>query len=610
MFPTASLWSATNEIPQRADIEDVYKWNVEDIYPDLETWEKDFSFVKENLPLYKSYEGRLSESAETLLEYFKFDEKLNLISDNLYVYAYLKLDEDNRESVYQELAGRISGLNSQLGEATAFVNSELLSIDNEKLMSFLDNNSELEMYRFYFEDLIRQKKHVLSAKEESILALSEPVYRSPSRIFSMLTDADLTLGSIYDEDSNEVVLTRGRYSKFLESPDRRVRRDARHTYSASFEKLKNTLAATLGGSVKKDYYLKKARGYNSCLEMALAGDNIPAEVYNNLIEAVNANLGPLHKWTGLRKKILGYDTLYVYDLYAPLLPEQKKEYTYEEARELVLTGLKPMSKSYLENFENGLNSGWVDVYETEGKGSGAYQWGTFSSHPYVLMNFNGSLEWVFTIAHEMGHAMQDFYVNGNEPYVYHDYSLFVAEVASTCNEAVLMKHLLENTTDKKEKMALLNYYIEQIVGTFYTQVMFSEFEQAIHNHLENGGAFSADYFRKTYRDIYQKYWGPELYLEEFDDLGGMRIGHFYRQFYVYQYATSYAAAQLMSQKILAGEKGYLDKYEKFLSTGCSDYPVNVLKEAGVDMTSPETISYTIKLFGNLVDQMEKLLNES
>jgi oligoendopeptidase F len=599
-----------SSIPQRSDIPDRYKWRVEDIYADDTAWESDFSSLKAVLGEFDKYRGRLGDSPEMLWNCLHLSDSVSLIGDNLYVYAYLKLDEDNRVSRYQEMADRISALAAEIEEAISFIQPELIALDSSKLQSFLQADPELEVYRFYLEDLMRRKEHILSDKEEALLALVGPLASAPSKIFTMIDDADITYGAIKDEAGNEVQLTKERYYKFLESSDRRVRRDASNAYNGAYLNYVNTLAATLAASVKRDYFFMKARRYGSCLEMALDEDNIPVSVFHNLIKTVNANLTPLHKWTALRKKVLGYDTLYTYDLYVPLLPEQRKEYPYEEARRMVLEGLKPMGEEYLKEFEKGLNSGWIDVYETQGKGSGAYQWGTYSSHPYVLLNYSGTLENVFTLAHEMGHALHQLYTNRNEPYIYHNHSLFVAEVASTCNEAVLMKYLLEHTSDKKEKMALLNYYIEQIIGTFYTQVMFSEFELAIHERIESGQALSADYLRRTYREIYQKYWGPELIIGEINDLGCLRISHFYRQYYVYQYATCYAAAQMLSQRILAEEPGILDTYMKFLSTGSSKYPLDILRDAGVDMTSPEPIERTIKLFTSLVDEMERLLNEN
>ncbi len=600
----------TGAIPQRSDIEDRYKWKLQDIFADDDAWEATFASLKPGIGGFEKYVGHLGDSPGMLLECLKLVDSLELISDNLYVYAYLKLDEDNRVSDYQEMGDRISGLYAEFSAATAFIEPEILSLDNELLQSFLQDEADLEIYRFHLEDLMRKKKHILSDKEEALLALAGPVMSAPSRIFTMLNDADISYGSIYDEDSNKVELTKQRYYRFMESTDRRVRRDANKAYNEAYLDYINALAATLSTSVKRDYFLMKARGYNSCLEMSLNRYNIPVAVFHSLIDAVNANLPVLHKLTALRKRILGYDTLYTYDLSVPLVPRTREDYPYGEAKEIVLTGLKPLGEDYLARFEKGLNGGWVDVFETEGKGSGAYQWGTYGTHPYVLLNHGGSLEDVFTIAHEMGHALHAEYTNRTEPYVYSNHSLFVAEVASTCNEAVLMKHMLENAGNRQEKMALLSYYIEQIVGTFITQVMFSEFELAIHERVESGQALSADFMRRTYRGIYQKYWGPELVIGENRDMGCLRISHFYRQYYVYQYATCYAAAQAMSQRILEGEEGYLDTYFKFLSTGTSKYPVDILKDVGVDMTTPDPVDRTLALFGELVDEMERLLDES
>jgi len=605
-----ALAADTGSIPQRSDIEDKYKWKVEDIFSDNDVWGAAFNSLKAGIGSFEQYQGHLGDSPELLLNCLRLYDSLSLIGDNLYVYAYLKLDEDNRVSQYQEMGDRISGLWAELEAATAFIEPEILSLDKQKLESFMRDNSDLELYRFHLEDLMRTKAHILSEKEEAILALVGPVASAPSKVFTMINDADISYGSIIDENGQELQLTKQRYYKLMESTDRRVRRDANKAYNEAYLNYLNTLAATLAASVKRDYFYIKARGYNSCLEMSLDRYHIPVSVFHNLIDAVNANLAPLHKLTALRKRILGYDTLYTYDLSVPLVPKVKEDYPYEEARAMVLNGLKPLGEKYLHQFENGLNSGWVDVFETEGKGSGAYQWGTYSTHPYVLLNHGGTLEDVFTIAHEMGHAMHAEYTNRREPYIYSNHSLFVAEVASTCNEAVLMKYLLENAKDKKEKMALLNYYIKQITGTFFTQVMFSEFELAIHERIESGQALSADYLRKTYRDIYQKYWGPELVIGEDRDLGCLRISHFYRQYYVYQYATCYAAAQMLSQKLLEDKEGFWNTYKQFLSTGSSKYPVQILKDAGVDMTTPEPIDRTIKLFGELVDEMERLLDES
>jgi oligoendopeptidase F len=596
-------------IPQRDEIDDKYKWNLELIYPDLEEWEKDFQYVKNNYSKFEQFKGKLGESAENLYNCLKLDEEMEIIVDNLRTYAGLKLSQDVRVSQWQELRGRISALNSEVSHASSFIQPEILGIESEKLQSFLNEMDELETYRFYLERLIRRKEHVLSPKEEAIIALTSPMARSAGRIFSRLTNADMDFGEIYDEDSNLVELTEERYERFRHSTDRRVRHDNHLAYFKTFDKYANTIAAALDGSMRKDIFYMKARGYDDCLERSLFYNNIPTDVYYNLIKTVNDNLEPLHKWAQLKKETMGYDTLYPYDLYVSLVPKQDKKYTFEEAVELSIEGLSAMGEEYITDYRNGINSGWIDVYENDGKSSGAFSSGTYTSPPYILLNFDGSLDWIFTLVHEMGHSMQTYYVNKNEPFVYAGYPIFVAEVASTCNEALLTKHLLKNAKDRNERMAILNYYIYQIRTTFFRQVMFAEFELAIHNHIENGGAFSSDYFRKTFSEIYQKYWGEALNVDDLSGLLGMAIPHFYGQYYVYQYATCFAAAELMSQKIIDGEPGYLDKYMKFLSTGSSQYPIDVLKEAGVDMTSSEPILATIELFGSLVDEMEKLLNE-
>jgi len=597
----------TGALPQRADIEDQYKWSVEDMYATLDAWEADFARLEAGLAGFEQYKGHLADSPQQLLNCLLLSDSLGSIDGDLYIYAYLKLDEDNRESKYQDLGGRISGLDARLDQATAFIEPEILEMDKATLDGMLAQEPALEVYRYYLEELMRQKAHILSAEEERIMALASPVTGAPGRIFNMIDNADHRMGAVVNNDGDTIQLNQGRYVKILKGTDREARRIANDTVQASWQKYANTLAATFDASLKADWFQAQARGYNSCLEASLDNYDIPVSVFHNLIEAVNENLEPLHKLTRLRKQVLGYDTLYTYDLSISLVPEFEKEYTYEDAKKLMLEGLKPLGDDYLKDVKMGLKSHWIDVFESEGKGSGAYNWGTYNSHPYILLNFDGTLGYVFTLAHEMGHAMHAFNTNANEPYAYHGHSLFTAEVASTCNEAVMMKYMLSKAKTREEKIVLLDYYINQIEGTFFTQVMFSEFELAVHDHIENGGAISLDYLRQTYRDIFQKYQGPDLVIGPNNDLGCIKIGHFYRQYYVYQYATSYCAAQALSQKILEKEDGALEAYLDFLKVGKSKNPIDILKDAGVDMNSPDPVQRTIKLFGELVDEMERLL---
>jgi oligoendopeptidase F len=605
-----SAFGQVKEIPTRDQIDEKYKWNLGDLYPSDEAWEKAFDKIKGEIPKFKAYEGKLGTASDILAECLAQSDSVGMIVHRLMVYAYLKKDEDNRIGKYKEMADRISAIRTDFNQATSYIEPEILSIPNDTLKSFLDKNEKLEVYRFYLEDLIRRKAHIMSPEIENILALSGNVTRGFGQIFSMIDDADIKYPAIKDENGNEVELTKERYSVMLESADRRVRKDASDAYNRAYFAYENTLAATLSSSINSDIFYAKARKYNSCLERSLDDYNIPTAVFHNLVDAVNKNLAALHKYTALRKKVLKLDTLYTYDMWCPLVPEAKMEFPdYEQAKAMVLEALKPLGQEYVDNLKMGLESGWVDVFETQGKGSGAYSWGTYTSHPYVLLNYVGALDNVFTLAHEMGHAMHSYYTNKNEPYPYAGHSLFTAEVASTCNEAIMIKYLIDRSKDKAQKLYLLNHFINQIIGTFYSQTMFSEFELKIHETVEKGGALSAESMRKMYREIFQKYYGPELVIEPEKDLGGLRISHFYRQFYVYQYATSYAASLTLSQKILAGDKEALNSYMEFIKTGSSDYPINILKKAGIDMTSPEPVEYVTKTFSELIDEFEKLIME-
>lgn len=597
------------KIPQRSDIQDKYKWRLQDIYPDTTAWNADFTRLQKQTTVIEEYQGKLGQSSENLFQCLTLRDSLANIMDRLYVYANMKKDEDTRLPEYQELADRVGILNAQFGETISFIRPEIVAIPDSILRRFLNENERLRIYAFYIDNIIRARAHILSPAEESILALAQIATRGPSNIFDMIDNADIKYPLIKDEKGKEIQLTKERYYKILESTDRRVRRDASKAYNEAYLSYINTLGATLASSVNDDWFMAQARKYKSTLERDLDSDNIPQSVFNNLIATVDSNLTPLHKWVAIRKRALKLDKIYPYDLNVPLAPEVNREVPYDSAVVNIKKALQPLGPNYARYLEAGFNSGWVDVYETEGKGSGAYSWGAYSTHPYVLLNYNNSFDNLFAVAHEMGHAMHSFYTNKSQPYIYEGYSTFVAEVASATNEALLINNLLANAKTKQEKIFLLNYYIEQIIGTFYTQVMFSEFEKAIHDEVEQGGALSADRMRKLYRQIYRKYWGPELSLEDWNDLGGLRISHFYSSYYVFQYATSYAAAQTISQKILKGDQDTRDKYLNLLTMGGNDYPINQIKTVGIDMTTPEPVDATIRLFSSLVDQIDRLLQE-
>jgi oligoendopeptidase F len=609
VLSTANGQSQVKKAPQRSEIDNKYKWRLEDIFATDTLWEKDFSKVESLLPEMDKFKGRLSESGKMLLDCLTMQDSIWIIADRLYVYAYMRLDQDQKVSKYQELSDRAYGLSAKVEEAMAFIEPEILSMPQETLDDLMKQEKGLLLYDHYIDNILRNRDHTLSTSEEELLAQASAVGRVPRNVFNMINNADVKFGTVIDEEGTEIELTRQRYARLLESTDRRVRKDAMDTYSEAWVDYINTLGATLSGSIKKDMFFARARKYESALDHALHSSNIPPQVFHNLIETVNSNLKPLHQYHSLRKKYLGLDELHKYDLWVPLVPEAKMEIPYDSAVAIILEAMRPLGKDYVRDMEAGFNSGWVDVYETLNKRSGAYSWGSYGTHPYMLLNYNNSLDNVFTTAHEMGHNMHRYLRHQVQPYMYSGSSIFVAEVASITNEMLLMDYLLKNAKTKEEKLYLLNYYIEMINGTFYTQVMFSEFERDAHARAEAGEALSAASLRDMYREIYQKYSGPDLMLDSLDDLGCLRISHFYRDFYVYQYATSLAAASAFSKKILAGEKDALMLYIEMLEAGGSDYPIELLKKAGVDMTSPEPVNDTVELFAGLMDEFEKLLLE-
>jgi oligoendopeptidase F len=612
LLAVGSVFAPANEsgaIPQRSDIDPQYRWRLEDIYADTVAWERDYALVKEGLPTLETYQGRLTESGGVLLACLQLADSLWNTNDRLFVYSYMKQDEDTRVSAFQALSGRAGALNTEVGQAVSFIRPEILAANEALIRKFTAETPGLEIYSHYLDDILRQRAHTLSPSEEDLLAMTRDFAHGPRDVFTMLDDADIKYGTILDEDGKEVELTKQRYYGFLESTDRRLRREATEDYNNAYFGFVNTLGANLAASIKGDWFFARARGYNTCLEAALDQSNIPADVYENLIAAANKNLAPLHRFVALRKKVLGLDTLRKYDMYVPLVAEAKMDIPYDNAVEDVLQAIKPLGDEYTEIATRGVKGGgWIDVYETAGKTSGGYQWGAYSTHPYILLNYSNTINEEFTLAHELGHAMHHVFTAHNQPFIYGDASTFTAEVASITNELLLMDYLLKTIEDPEAKKYILNYQIEQFVGTFYTQCMFSEFEHTLHLQVEAGEGLSAESMRQTYREIYQKYWGPDLTLTELDDLTGLRIGHFYRNYYVYQYATSIAAAGALADRILNGDKKEVEQYLAFLKAGKSDYPVQLLQEAGVDMTSAEPVNQAVKRFEMLVAEFEKLLN--
>ncbi|HCF70150.1 MAG TPA: oligoendopeptidase F [Syntrophomonas sp.] len=598
---------AQNVNRKREDIDEQYKWKLEDIYSSDALIEEDFKRVKDLLPQEQDIKSTLGKSAAHLKKALQWVEELERKAEKLYVYSRMRRDEDNGDSNYQAMFDRMEGLNIQVGSATSFMVPEIIAIPDNDIKSFMED-ADLKLYQFYIEEVLRQKEHILSAAEERLLAMSADISIAPGNVFTMLNNADIKFPVIKNEKGEEVELTKGRYGSFMESSERRVRQDAFKGLYSSYSKLKNTLGATLGASIKKDVFYARARQYPSALEASLDQDNVPVEVYNRLIESVHANLGHMYRYMDLRKRMLKVDELHMYDIYTPLVQEFKMEMPYKKACELVLKGLSPLGQDYLALLEKGMKSGWIDVYENEGKTSGAYSWGSYDTHPYVLLNHDDKLDDVFTIAHEMGHALHTYYSDQAQPFIYSQYAIFVAEVASTVNESLLMDYLLKHSQSREEKMYLINHYLEEFRGTVYRQTMFAEFEKIIHEQTEKGQALTSQAFSSIYRDLNRLYYGENVVLDEEIDMEWARIPHFYSAFYVYKYATGFSAATALKQQILQEGQPAVSRYLNFLTTGGSDYPINLLQGAGVDLTTPQPVDDALDFFGHLVDEMEKLAN--
>lgn len=594
-------------LPKRDDIDEKYKWNLSDMYSTIDTWENDVNTVKTFMQEIIKYKGTLCKSPENLLQCLKISNEMMALNDMIYVYARMKRDEDNGNSIYQALADRASTLSTEVYAAISFIVPEITSIPESKLESFIDSHEELKVYRQFFNEIIRQKEHILSEKEEELLALSSDMAGTARDIFTMFNNADLKFPFIKDENGEDIELTKGRYTKFLENSDRRVRKDAFTVLYDTYGKYKNTLASSLTGNMKANKFYSTAQKYNSSLEASLDGDNISPDVYNNLIETINKNLPLLHRYLKLRKRALKLEELHMYDLYVPIVEETKKNIPYEEALKLVEQGLVPLGEDYIGHLKEAFNSGWVDVFENQGKTSGAYSWGAYKSHPYVLLNYQGTINDVFTIAHEMGHALHTYYTNTTQPYIYSEYKIFVAEVASTVNECLLMEHLLKNTNNKAEKAYLLNHYLEQFRGTIFRQVMFAEFEKQTHKMLSEGKALTSDILCDVYLKLNQKYFAAEVNVDDAIKMEWARIPHFYTSFYVYKYATGFSSAVAISNMILNEGQPTIDRYKEFLKGGCSEYPLDLLKKAGVDLYTPKPVQDALNVFEKILIELEALL---
>jgi oligoendopeptidase F len=601
--------SAAKKLPARNEIPVEYTWRLEDIFATDDEWEKEFKEVKELIPGINRFKGKLGESADELYNALTFQDQLLERLGKLYTYAHMRYDQDTTNSFYQGMDDRIKNLYSQAASALAFIVPEILAIDEQKVASFLEEKQELKLYEHALEEINLQRPHVLSAEQEALLAEAAEVMNASSNTFGMLNNADLEFPSIKDENGEEVEVTHGRYIRFLESSDRRVRKDAFMAVYSTYGKYRNTFASTLSGTVKKDNFNARIRKYNSARHAALAANNIPESVYDNLVNTINDNLHLLHRYVSLRKKVLGLDKLHMYDLYTPLVKDVKMEISYEEAKEIIVKGLAPLGEDYVNVLKEGFENRWIDVHENKGKRSGAYSSGAYGTNPYILMNWQDNVNNLFTLAHELGHSVHSYYTRKSQPYPYGNYSIFVAEVASTCNEALLNDYLLKTIDDEQKRLYLLNHYLEGFRGTVFRQTMFAEFEHLIHQKAQNNEPLTAETLTKEYYELNKKYFGQkDIEIDEEIGLEWARIPHFYYNYYVYQYATGFSAATALSKQILEEGEPAVNRYIEFLKAGSSDYPIEVLKKAGVDMTSSKPIEEACKVFEEKLNEMESLLS--
>lgn len=591
-------------LKKREEISEEFKWKLEKIFKDEKEWEDEFKKLQQEVPKYSEFQGKLNDKEE-ILKYLEFNEKVSRKAESLYVYAHMKCDEDTTNQKTQSMMNKIDAYMAEFSSKTAFFVPEILSLKDGFIESLLKDDERFEKYDFLLKDILKEKEHILTKDMEELLALASDCLDAPSTIHNMLTNADMTFDEIKDEDGEMVELTEGNYSSFIKSKDRSVRKEAFEKLFGEYKKFENTLAASLTASIKSFNFSANVRKYKSPLEASLAPNDIPLSVYEKAIETIDNNLSSLHRYVRLKKKLLGVDEMHMYDLYVPIIEVEKEHIDFDKAVKMANEGLNPLGKEYLDIFNEGINNGWVDIYQNKGKRGGAYSWGGYDTMPYVLLNYNYELNDVSTLVHEMGHSIHSYYSRKTQDYYYAGYTLFCAEVASTTNEALLIHYQIENEKDKKKKLYLINQELEQIRTTVFRQLMFAEFELYTHNALHEGEALTAADYNEKWHELNKKYFGEDMVVDEEIDVEWSRIPHFYNDFYVYQYATGYAAASAFAKSIIEGKEGAVEKYKGFLKSGGSKYPIDILKDAGVDMTTSEPLEATIQRFNELLDMMEK-----
>lgn len=595
------------EVKDRKDIDVKDTWNLESIYANNELWEEDYAALEKDAAEFAKLKGAIeadvSKIPAVLDAYYGLHRRLSKLS----VYARMRFDQDTTDSTYQTMSAKIGSLGVKIGAASAFVEPEILSYSKEQLEAAEKENERTAYYGRKIEEMLRGQEHTLDAEKEELLAAAGDMAEAPDDIFSVLMNADMKYPDIVLEDGTHLPLTNSTYISYMESPDRAVREGAFKTLYGQIASLKNTFAAIYRGNLKQAKFYAQSRKYSSARAMYLADSNVPESVYDNLLSAVHEALPMMYRYVAVRKKVLGVDKLHMYDVYTPIVAAQNQTYEFEQAKQMVLEALKPMGEDYLSHAREGLENRWIDIYPNKGKKGGAYSWSCYDSQPFILLNYTKNLDSVFTLIHEMGHSIHSYYSRTAQDYAYSDYKIFVAEVASTCNECLLMHDLLEKTTDKEQRKYLLNHYLDSFKGTLFRQTMFAEFEKTAHDYCAQGKPLTAEALSQMYLELNQKYFGPDMEKDEEIAYEWMRIPHFYTPFYVYQYATGYSAAVALSAKILKEGKPAVDAYMNFLKGGESKDPIDLLKMAGVDMTTEKPVADALALFGELVAELEALV---
>ncbi|MBQ9142207.1 MAG: oligoendopeptidase F [Lachnospiraceae bacterium] len=594
------------ELCKRSEVKEEFTWKITDMYENISAWEADVQRLQDMSMELAKLEGIVCESAYSLLAALEQNEKIERKADLAMNYASRLSDQDTSDTQHQAMCQKLHSILSDISSTLSFIEPEILELDTDTLERYYTDAPNLEHYRKYIEEIQRLKPHRLTTELEKVLAMTGEMGRIPSQTYSIFTNSDLSFPEMMDEKGETVRISHGRFISLEESADRRVRKEAFEKLYHTYDQYKNTLASLYSGQVKKQIFSAKMRNYSSTLEAAVDANNISPVVYDNLIHTVNQNLDKLHRYVSLRKRLLNVSELHMYDIYTPMIPDSAKNVPYEEAKATVLKALAPLGEDYIKIVEEGFNNRWIDVYENIGKRSGAYSSGAYDTHPFVLLNYNDTLDNMFTLAHEMGHAMHSFLSNKAQPFIYADYKIFVAEVASTCNEILLMEYLLKNTTDKKERAYLLNHYLDSFKGTVYRQTMFAEYERETNRLAESGESLTADILSKIYYDLNCKYYGPNMVSDPEIAVEWARIPHFYYNFYVYQYATGFSSAVAIARGILKNGTPAVEAYKKFLSGGCTQSPVELLKIAGVNLESPQPIQDALDVMGEILDEMEKL----